>query len=109
MDPSEQAWFTTALAEVENVHFSQPHIQNLFISNTYSYNWVISLSMAVDLNENGTASRGVLLVDMNYQDLEQLLESTNQDMSSRYTYLLADTGVMIYHPYQSQIQANHYQ
>lgn len=109
VDPSEQAWFRTALAEVENVHFSQPHIQNLFTSNTYSYNWVISLSMAVDLNENGTASRGVLLVDMNYQDLEQLLESTNQDMSSRYTYLLDGTGEMIYHPYQSQIQANHYQ
>ncbi|MEE8808207.1 MAG: sensor histidine kinase [Lactimicrobium sp.] len=108
-DPKEQSWFTDALAEVENVHFSQPHIQNLFVSKTYDYNWVISLSMAVDLNENGTSSRGVLLIDMNYQDLEQLLESTNQDLSSRYSYLASSDGSMIYHPYQSQIQAEHYQ
>lgn len=39
---SKQDWYTNAEEEIENVHFSLPHIQNLFEDGTYRYYWVIS-------------------------------------------------------------------
>ncbi len=108
LDVTEQDWFTSALAKVENVHFSQPHVQNLFQSASHSYKWVISLSTAVDMTQNGKAKRGVLLIDMDYQSMEQLLEESNSELSDSYIYLMADDGDIIYHPYQSRIQAGQY-
>ena len=52
---------------VENMHFSTPHIQNLFDDATRRYYWVISLSRVVDLTDKGTPVPGVLLVDMDTQ------------------------------------------
>lgn len=108
VDVREQEWFTSALAKVENIHFSQPHIQNLFVSPSHTYQWVITLSTAVDLTLNGKAERGVLLIDMNYQAMEQLLEETNTELSGSYLYLMANDGTLIYHPYQSRIQAGQF-
>jgi len=108
VDVREQEWFTSALAKVENIHFSQPHIQNLFVSPSHTYQWVITLSTAVDLTQNGKAERGVLLIDMNYQAMEQLLEETNTELSGSYLYLMANDGTLIYHPYQSRIQAGQF-
>lgn len=108
VDARQQEWFTSALAKAENIHFSQPHVQNLFISPAHTYQWVISLSTAVDLTQNGRTERGVLLIDMNYQAMEQLLEETNAELSSRYLYLMADDGTLIYHPFQSRIQAGQF-
>lgn len=108
VDVREQEWFTSALAKVENIHFSQPHVQNLFVSPSHTYQWVITLSTAVDLTLNGKAERGVLLIDMNYQAMEQLLEETNTELSGSYLYLMANDGTLIYHPYQSRIQAGQF-
>lgn len=108
VDVREQEWFTSALAKVENIHFSQPHVQNLFVSPSHTYQWVITLSTAVDLTQNGKAERGVLLIDMNYQAMEQLLEETNTELSGSYLYLMANDGTLIYHPYQSRIQAGQF-
>lgn len=102
-DVTQQSWFTNALAEIENIHFSEPHVQNLFTSSTYTYQWVITLSIAVDMNENGQMVRGVLLVDMDYQKLQELLEDANNTTDGRYSYLETDSGSIIYHPYQNLI------
>ena len=56
---------------MENLHFSTPHVQNLFDNAAYRYYWVVSLSRAVELTSNGNSTLGVLLVDMNYSDVEQ--------------------------------------
>lgn len=52
-------------------------VQNLFDDANYRYHWVISLSRAVELTKSGDSELGVLLVDMNYSSIEQLLEKAN--------------------------------
>ncbi|WP_026491093.1 sensor histidine kinase [Butyrivibrio sp. XPD2002] len=100
----EQSWFSTAFANLENLHFSTPHVQNLFIDETdYRYHWVISLSRAVELNYGGKPRMGVLLVDMNYQTIQQMMESVNKLNSDQYVYLITGNGQLIYHPKAEQI------
>ena len=45
-DPNvtRQGWYIQAMEKMENMHFSTPHIQNLFDDGTLRYYWVISLS-----------------------------------------------------------------
>lgn len=47
LDIVDQEWFTEATGQMENVHFSTPHVQNLFDDPSYRYYWVVSLSQAV--------------------------------------------------------------
>ena len=46
-------WFMQAKTRMENIHFSTPHVQNLFDDGTCRYYWVISSSRVVELT-NGT-------------------------------------------------------
>ncbi|NLP35582.1 MAG: sensor histidine kinase, partial [Clostridiales bacterium] len=98
----EQNWFLNANKEIENLHFSTPHVQNLFHDSSYNYHWVISLSRVVELTSNGNISRGILLVDMNFSGIEQLFTQVNFN-NSGYVYLIDGSGEIIYHPKQSLI------
>lgn len=109
VDVTKKEWFTQAVGQMENFHFSTPHVQNLFDDTSYQYNWVISLSRAVELTTNGSSRLGVLLVDMNYSSIEQLLEKANTGNTSEYLYLMDGDGEIIYHPKQKMIYANLYQ
>lgn len=109
VDIIDQEWFTEAVEQMENVHFSTPHVQNLFDDSTYRYYWVVSLSQAVELTNNGNSTLGVLLVDMNYSSIEQLLNKANTDNSSEYVYLMDSNGEIIYHPKQKLIYTNLYE
>ena len=42
-DVTRQGWYEKAVADTANMHFSTPHIQNLFDDGTRQYYWVISL------------------------------------------------------------------
>lgn len=106
VNATEQEWFSEAMKQMENLHFSTPHVQNLFDDTSYRYYWVVSLSRAVELTDNGNTSLGVLLVDMNYSSIEQLLKKANTDNSSEYVYLMHSNGEIIYHPRQKLINAN---
>ena len=103
VDVTAQEWFTDAMAQLENFHFSVPHVQNLFDDPTYRYYWVISLSRTVELTDNGGSMLGVLLVDMNFSSVEQLLDKVNEDTSGEYIYLMDQDGEIIYHPSQDLI------
>lgn len=109
MDVTRQDWFVNARNQVENLHFSTPHVQNLFDDSTYRYYWVISLSRAVELNYHGKTAFGVLLVDMNYSGIQQLFERVNADNTSEYVYLIDSNGEIIYHPKQKLIYTDLYQ
>ena len=109
VDVKEQEWFRDAAGELENFHFSTPHVQNLFDDPSFRYYWVVSLSRTVELTRNGTSMLGVLLVDMNYSSIEQLLEKANTDTSGEYVYLMAPDGEIIYHPKQNLIHMGLYQ
>ena len=105
----KQQWFTDAVGQMENLHFSTPHVQNLFGDPSYRYYWVVSLSRAVELTSNGTSTLGVLLVDMNYNSIEQILKKANVGNSSEYVYLIDGKGEIIYHPRQKLIYTDLYQ
>jgi two-component system sensor histidine kinase YesM len=93
---------------VENLHFSLPHVQNLFDETPGRYHWVISMSQAVELSRRGLPEQGVLLVDMNFSGIKQLLEKANPDNTSEYIYLCSSRGDIIYHPRMSLINAGLY-
>ena len=109
IDVTSQKWFQDAVGELENFHFSTPHVQNLFGDPSYRYYWVVSLSRTVELTKNGVSMLGVLLVDMNYSSIEQLLDKANTDTSGDYVYLMAPDGEIIYHPKQNLIHMGLYQ
>lgn len=102
VDLTEQEWFTSAMDEIENMHFSTPHVQNIFESSNYRYYWVVSLSRAIEITNVGNTRRGVLLVDMNYNGIERLFEKVNE-RSMGYVYLTDKNGEIIYHPMQQAL------
>ncbi len=108
IDVTQQEWFYNARNEVENLHFSLPHVQNLFEESSIRYKWVISLSRSVNLTDSGESKEGVLLVDMNYSSVEQILDSVNSNNSNFYLYLIDSAGSIIYHPNQRLINSGDY-
>lgn len=108
LDVTKEDWFQNALQNEENLHFSVPHVQNLFDSQTNRYYWVISLSRAVVITTNGVPQEGVLLVDMNYSSIEPMFNEVNDKTSGQYIYLTDSEGEIIYHPRQMQINAGLY-
>ena len=87
-----------AKSEIENIHFSIPHIQNLFEDGAYKYYRVVSLSRSVDVNDGEKPVSGVLLVDMKYSIIEETLDRINKDSNGIYYYLCDSDGQIIYHP-----------
>ena len=75
MDVRLQPWFKMAMERPENLHFSTPHVQNIFNASSFRYYWVISLSRIVELTYSGVPVRGVLLVDMNYNTMLHGIEA----------------------------------
>ncbi len=104
VDLKKQEWFKKASDEIENIHFSTPHVQNIFDNSNYRYFWVVSLSRSVELTYFGNVRNGVLLVDMNYRGIEQMFDKVN-DGDIGYVYLCDSEGKIIYHPMQKAIYA----
>ncbi|MDY5022039.1 MAG: sensor histidine kinase [Blautia sp.] len=102
---TEQSWFTSARDKMENLHFSQLHVQNIFENSNNRYYWVVSLSRGVELSSNGKVSGGIFLVDMDFSGIQQLFAKVNsQEMG--YVYLINSDGEIIYHPRQNLIFSN---
>ncbi len=102
VDIKKEGWFQQAENEIENLHFSTPHVQNLFESSNYRYYWVVSLSRNVELTNVGHIRRGVLLVDMNFSAIDQIFSKVNE-RGMGYVYLIDQNGEIIYHPEQKAI------
>lgn len=98
-----QDWYKQAVDEMENMHFSTPHIQNLFDDATFRYYWVISLSRTVELTDGGDSRLGVLLVDMDYASVSRMMQQLNTAGNGQYYYLCDSEGEIIYHPRQAQM------
>ena len=100
-DVTQQDWYIQALDEVENMHFSTPHVQYIFDGSENQYRWVISLSRAVEITRGPSTDQGVLLIDIRYSSLEQLFDGVNLG-NGGYVYLISSSGEIIYHP-QAQL------
>lgn len=100
-----QSWFEDASDRMENLHFSDLHVQNIFENKSGRYYWVVSLSRGVELTNDGKMSGGILLVDMNFSGIQQLFTEVNND-GKGYVYLIGRDGEIIYHPRQNLIFSN---
>ena len=100
--PNENPWFRLALDKMENLHFSTPHIQELFDGPDGRYRWVVSLSRHVQITREGNTERGVLLVDMSFGGIAQVCRDV-EPPSGGYVYLIDRFGEIIYHPRQQLI------
>ncbi len=103
-DIVSQDWYRQAMGKIENMHFSTPHIQNLFDDAAFRYYWVISLSRVVELTDHGEPGLGVLLVDMDYSSISRMMTQINTPNNGQYYYLCDSNGEIIYH--RKQIQLN---
>lgn len=97
--PQKEDWYTNAANKIEELYFTTPHVQNIFDSTDAGYRWVVSLSRYVEFVRNGKVEEGVLLVDMNFGGIEQVLKSVELGNNS-YLYLMDPYGEIIYHPKQ---------
>lgn len=104
----KQDWYQNASDEIENIHFSTPHIQNLFEDGSYKYDWVISLSRSVDINDGDKPGNGVLLVDMKYSVISNNLKRINDASDEAYYYLCNRNGDIIYHPREAEIDRGYF-
>lgn len=104
LDITREAWFQEALDKTENIHFGLPHVQYVFDNNENQYRWVMSLSRAVEITEGATTRQGILLMDVRYTSLEQLLENVSLG-NGGYLYLISSRGEIIYHPQIQLIDA----
>lgn len=100
---AEQDWFIKAKEEIENMHFSTPHIQNIFKDDAERFHWVVSLSRAVDIIDGGNPGNGVLLVDMKYSNISDIFEKINLENNGQYYYLCDSAGNIIFHPHAMEI------
>ena len=104
VSPRWEDWFTQAADKIENLHFSTPHVQNLWADPDQRYRWVVSLSRYVELSRGGSMEGGVLLVDMSFSGIEQICKDVDL-AGSGYLYLIDGSGEIIYHPRQQLIYA----
>ena len=95
-------WYIDAIRDMENFHFSSPHVQNLF--HDPQHPWVVSPSRQVQLTRSGGTESGVLLVDMSFGGIEQICRDAEL-FNGGYVYLVDNTGELIYHPRQQLIYA----
>lgn len=100
---AQQDWFVKATGEIENMHFSTSHMQNLFRDDASRFHWVVSLSRAVDIIDGGNPRNGVLLVDMKYSNISEILEKINRENNGQYYYLCDSAGNIIFHPRAMEI------
>ena len=84
--PERESWFAAAEERIENLHFSTPHVQDLFEDPDYRYRWVVSLSRQVELTRAGNIQSGVLLVDMSFGGIEQICKDVDLGHSQGYLY-----------------------
>ncbi|MCI9162259.1 MAG: sensor histidine kinase [Lachnospiraceae bacterium] len=104
MDVTGEEWFKNSLERPENFHFSMPHVQYIFDNSENQYRWVISLSRAVEITQGTSTDQGVLLIDIAYGSLKQLLDNVAMG-NQGYLYLVSSNGELIYHPKMQLIDA----
>ena len=93
----DEEWFVNALNKTENIHFTLPHVQKMFEKGDNSYKWVISMSRAVEITVGGSTEQAVLLIEMAYQGLEEVLDEVTLG-NGGYMYLMDSNGDIIWHP-----------
>lgn len=96
---TDTIWFTNALSANENIQISPPHVQSLFKNR---HPWVITLSRKVNFRINQRMEVGVLMIDMNFSMIEDLLNGVRLGRKG-YVFLLDENNNLVYHHQQQLI------
>lgn len=104
LDVTQESWFLNTLKRTDNLHFTTPHVQYIFDNNENQYRWVITLSRAVEITSGTSTEQGVLLLDISYSSLQQLLDNITLG-NQGYLYMIGSNGELIYHPQMQLIDA----
>lgn len=102
VDVQGEPWFRAAMDRTENLHFSTPAVQRLFMEADGSFRWVVSLSCAVELTRGKETETGVLLIDLKYGPIAALFSNVKLS-GTGYVYLTDGAGNLIYHPDRQRI------
>ncbi len=97
LDVTEETWFQNTLERTDNLHFSTPHVQYIFDNYENQYRWVITMSRAVEITNGTSTDQGVLLIDISYDSLQELMKHVSLG-NNGYVYMIGSEGELIYHP-----------
>lgn len=103
LDVTQEEWFGNTLERTDNLHFSIPHVQYIFDNSENQYRWVITLTRAVEITHGKSTDQGILLIDIRYNSLQQILENISLG-NQGYLYMISGSGELIYHPKMQLIE-----
>ena len=103
LDVTREEWFGTTLERTDNLHFTTPHVQYIFDNNENQYRWVVTLTRAVEITHGTSTEQGILLIDIRYSSIQQILENVTLG-NQGYLYLISSGGQLIYHPKMQLIE-----
>lgn len=92
----EESWYKSAVGGNGDIHISPPHVQNLFKNR---HPWVITLSRKVNFRLNESTEEGVLMIDMNFSVIEDLINEVTLGRKG-YVFLLDNSNNIVYHHQQ---------
>ncbi|GIP27076.1 histidine kinase [Paenibacillus sp. J23TS9] len=95
---TQQDWYRLALTSSEEV-VSPSHVQHIFEDQ---YRWVVSISRK--LPESDRSQEGVLLVDLNYNVINDLCRQIELGQRG-YVFIVSPSGDLVYHPQQQLIHS----
>ena len=97
-----QQWFQRAAGGEGDSFFTGPHLQE--ISSYSSSDPVISYSTVINYGDlMRSTSPAVLLIDLNFNAVEELLSGPHLS-SSGYIYIISNDGDLVYHPFRGEIE-----
>lgn len=103
LDVTQEEWFGNTLERTDNLHFTTPHVQYIFDNSEQQYRWVITLTRAVEITHGTSTEQGILLIDIRYSSLQQILEDISLG-NQGYLYMIGSEGELIYHPKMQLIE-----
>lgn len=103
LDVTKEEWFGNTLERTDNLHFTTPHVQYIFDNSEQQYRWVITLTRAVEITHGTSTEQGILLIDIRYNSLKQILEDISLG-NQGYLYMIGSEGELIYHPKMQLIE-----
>ena len=103
LDVTKEEWFGNTLERTDNLHFTIPHVQYIFDNGENQYRWVITLTRAVEITHGTSTEQGILLIDIRYSSLQQILENITLG-NQGYLYMVSSGGELIYHPKMQLIE-----
>lgn len=97
----DQEWYRKIKFDKHYIYISEPHVQQLYQGE---YPWVISISRRVGYKQGGEYREGILLIDMNFKIIEELLSKVNL-ADNGYVFIVNDNNQLVYHNQQQLIYA----